>query len=154
MYARGGLIMLACATATMLAVNAAAVAKPHDGPLASSACLKSLAPLAQDEVPSSNRFAPAACPAQAIPAAFYYDRASGAARAARAIATGEVVSRFPEYARDVVEPGQHVTLAVTIGAVRVERTVEALQEARPGEWLFVRDDEGHIFSVRYGVAKP
>jgi hypothetical protein len=112
-------------------------------------CLISTAAIPQNSVPRSDEFSPAPCGKDEIQAAFRYDRSSGVSRLARDLAAGDVVERFPEYGADMVLPGQHLKLVVKIGNVRVERQVEALQRARPGERLFVEGGDGQILSVRF-----
>jgi len=51
-----------------------------------------------------------------------------------------------------VQSHDRVNLEVAIGAVRIERRVEALQPARPGQRLFVRDADGKTLSVLYAEA--
>jgi hypothetical protein len=112
-------------------------------------CLISVAAIPRNSVPRSDEFSPAPCGNNRVQGAFRYDRSSGASRLARDLAAGDVVERFPEYGADMVLPGQHLNLVVEIGNVRVERQVEALQSARPGERLFVKGDDGQILSVRF-----
>jgi hypothetical protein len=48
-----------------------------------------------------------------------------------------------------LKTGDAVNLSIGVGAVRIERRVEALQAARPGQRLFVRSEDGQTLSVRY-----
>lgn len=52
-------------------------------------------------------------------------------------------------AAEAVRPGQKLHVVTELGTVRVERDVEALQTARPGQRLFVRSADGQVFSIRY-----
>ena len=117
-------------------------------------CLQALVPLAADSVPQAAQFAPAACPSGAAASAFHHDAALGVTRLARAVVPGEIVAPYPEFGTDMVLPGQMLRLVVASGAARVERQVEALQSARPGQHLFVRAGDGQILSVRYEVSAP
>jgi hypothetical protein len=119
---------------------------------ASGHCLKALAAAAVDDAALSGDFSRVECPRPAPAAAFRYDRAQGASRVSRTIAKGEVVPMFPEFGGEEVRPGQQLFLVVLIGANRIERRVEALQAARPGERLFVRSESGQVFAARYEVA--
>ena len=74
----------------------------------------------------------------------------------RVVADGTVVRRTQSAsfetvwsAPPAVSPGDRVSLSTAAGAVRIERQVEALQAARPGQRLFVRDVDGRSFSVLY-----
>jgi hypothetical protein len=124
----------------------AAMAAPH--------CLQARAPLAVGAIPLSEQFAPADCPAAPGEGAFHYDRASGTTTLARAVAQGEIVPVYPEYGADMIHPGQMLHLVVVAGAARIERQVEALQPARPGQRLFVKSADGKILSVRYEETTP
>ncbi len=134
------LLVTAGLLAALAAPNAAA-AQPR--------CLKALAPLAAGAIASSGDFAPADCPAGRIAAAFRHDRAGSATHLARDVARAEIVPAFPEFGVGMARPGQKLRLVAVSGAVRVEREVEAMQSARPGQRLFVRDSDGRILSVRY-----
>ena len=117
-------------------------------------CLQALAPLAQGAIPRSEQFAIVACPPARADAAFHDDSASHATTLARAIAPGEIVAAYPEYGVDMIHPGQSLRLVVVAGAARIERQVEALQPARPGQRLFVKGADGEILSVRYEEGTP
>ena len=129
---------------TALAVNGAAAKS------SGAQCLKARAPVEANAIPRSDGFEPAACPASNMDMnAFWYDRALGVSRAARAIAVSEIVRAYPEFGGSAVLPGQTLRLVVTSGAIRVELAVEALQPARPGQRLFVKSANGEILSVVY-----
>lgn len=123
----------------------------HGAPaqLAPAHCLRAQSYQAADSIPVSLNFVPSECP-QARPApAFRYDPATRSSRLSRAIADNEVVSSFPEFGQELVQPGQAIAILIVLGKTRIERRVEALQTARPGQSLFVRGSNGQIFSVRY-----
>jgi len=117
-------------------------------------CLRVLSPLAEGDVPAAARFEPVPCSGTIIARAFRYDRSERATRVARTLTIGNVVKRYPEYGARAVAPGQILRLVVSEDVVRVERQVEALQEARPGQKLFVRSRDGEILSVRYEAGVP
>ncbi|WP_157215388.1 hypothetical protein [Flavisphingomonas formosensis] len=48
---------------------------------------------------------------------------------------------------------ERLTLVSNSGVVRVSRVVEALQDARPHQRLFVRTEDGSVVSARYGEAR-
>lgn len=118
---------------------------------ASGHCLKASEAIAADEIPISANFFRVDCPKPAPAAAFRYDRAQGTSRISHAIAEGEIVPMFPEFDTKRVLPGQALILVVLVGANRIERRVEALQAARPGQRLFVRSKDGQVFAARYEV---
>jgi hypothetical protein len=123
-------------------------------PLVPARCLTALVAMAEGSVPESSGFTPAPCPAARLSATFHRDNSSGVTRLSRAVAPGDIVPAYPEYGVDMIFPGQTLHLIVVSGATRVERQVEALQPARPGQRLFVRGSEGEIFSVRYRESIP
>jgi hypothetical protein len=137
----GALMILLASTVVELSGTGASSGAHH--------CLRTLAPISRDSVPESEEFAPADCAGEAPQHVFRYDRSQGATRAARDVASGEIVAPFPEFGEDFVLPGQPLNLVVAVGDVRVERKVVALQEARSGERLFVRSPDGQVLSVRY-----
>ena len=112
-------------------------------------CLRALSPLLADSVPRAADFAPAQCPHLRPEAAFRYDRMQGSSRLSRPIAQDEIVPFFPEFSLNLAQPGQKLRLVIRSGAVRIERQVEVLQTARPGQKLFVRSSDGQVLSVRY-----
>jgi hypothetical protein len=116
-------------------------------------CLKALTALPAGAIPVSGNFQRVDCPSpKGVAAAFRYDRVQGSSQLSRSIAEGEVVPVFPEFEMSLVHPGQALTMVVLVGANRIERRVEALQAARPGQRLFVRSADGQILSVRYEPA--
>jgi hypothetical protein len=135
------LTLLLAATFAGLSGAGASSAAPH--------CLRALASLSRGSIPRSGAFALADCGNTAPQRAFHYDRSLGATRLTRDLSAGDIVAPFPEFGEDMVLPGQPLELVVAIGDVRVARQVVALQEARPGERLFVRSADGEILSVRY-----
>lgn len=75
-----------------------------------------------------------------------FDRTDNVLRATREIDSGEPVGAFapPDMTYDRNEP---LMLSVGIGPVRIERQVTALQPFTSGETVFVRDQDGQIFSL-------
>jgi flagella basal body P-ring formation protein FlgA len=116
-------------------------------------CLKALAALPEGSIPVSEKFRRVDCPSSEAPAAaFRYDRVQGSSHLSRSILEGEVVPIFPEFEMRLVQPGQTLLMVISTGAARIERKVEALQTARPGQKLFVRSADGQILSARYEIA--
>ena len=122
-----------------------------DGPAQalSGDCLRALSALPAGSVPLSAEFAVTDCPRHPPAAAFRHDSMQGSSRLLRPITQNEIVPRFPEFGRKLVQPGQVLRLTVLSGAVRVESSVEAMQAAQPGQKLFVRTRTGQVFSARY-----
>jgi hypothetical protein len=52
-----------------------------------------------------------------------------------------------------VQPGDEIHLTVNAGPVRIDRQVRALQPARAGQRLFVRDADGNTFPALLGEGK-
>ncbi len=88
------------------------------------------------------------CPAERTPS-LRYDPRDGLVRAARTIAAGERLGVVAPLAAELVEQGDTLTLVSRSGPVIVEREVRAAQSARAGEAIFVRDNEGRIFSAPF-----
>lgn len=112
-------------------------------------CLRAQSYQAAGSIPVSINFMPSECPQKRPAPAFRYDPATRSSRLSRPVADNEVVSSFPEFGQKLVQPGQAIALLIVLGDTRIERRVEALQTARPGQSLFVRGSDGQIFSVRY-----
>jgi flagella basal body P-ring formation protein FlgA len=95
-----------------------------------------------------------ACPDGKLDNPYRYDAALGIARLARPVAQGEIVRAAPEFGASMIRPGDVLELVSAAGSVRIERDVEALQAARPGQRLFVRAHDGQVISVRYEDVAP
>lgn len=104
--------------------------------------------------PTSDDFETSACSPSKLTRAFRFDAATGSARAVRDLSAGEVVAALPASAIASVIPGQKLFLTTRVGPVEVDREVTALQPARSGGALFVRTQDGKIFSVAAPVAQP
>lgn len=96
----------------------------------------------------------ASCERAANPPDFAYDRQSGLTRARQAIRGGAALGRIAPLPQQAVEAGAALTLSATSGPVQVERRVRALQDARAGERLFVRGDEGPSFAIEFPEIAP
>jgi flagella basal body P-ring formation protein FlgA len=86
--------------------------------------------------------------------ALRYEPQLRATRALRAIAAGECVPSNIVATLPAIAPGQRVTAITGEGAVTVERTVEALEAAGPGQRLLVRAADAAPYSVRFEEVKP
>jgi len=91
----------------------------------------------------------AECPSRGPAAAFRHDGIQGSSRLSRPIAQNEIVPLYPEFGIKMVQPGDMLHMVILSGAARIERQVEAMQAARPGQKLFVRSSDGLVLSVRY-----
>lgn len=84
------------------------------------------------------------CRAGESATAIVYDRAAGAPRARHDLAAGQYLGSVAVAPAAGVDRGERLTLASTAGPVRIERTVVALQPARPGARIFVRTGDGEV----------
>lgn len=116
-------------------------------------CLRALVPLAAGEIADLRTFETTPCSGDAMAPAFRYDAAAQSVRVARSVAAGEVVQQYSNFDRSAVAPRARLHLVVLAGGVRIERDVDALQAARPGQRLFVRTNDGAVLSVTYGGAE-
>lgn len=121
-------------------------------PDAHTHCLRALAPFAVGDVADAAKFEPADCVGENASPTFRYDVSAHLARLARPVAAGEIVPAYPQYDARAVHAGGKLHLVILAGPVRVEREVEAIQPAKPGQRLFVRAGDGAILSVTYAGA--
>lgn len=117
-------------------------------------CLRALGPVEAGSIARSDAFARVACPDGKTENPYRYDAVLGLARLAHPLGEGDVVRSFPEFGLAMIRPGDTLELVSAAGAVRIERDVEALQAARPGQRLFVRARDGEVLSVRYEDVAP
>jgi len=111
--------------------------------------MRAMHAMAAGAVPTPKDFAPAACEAVKPAAVTRYDTTLRAARLSRALQPNEVIAAIPAAMMAGVSPGDTLSVQVRVGPVVVEREVEALQPAHPGQKLFVRAADGTVMSVRY-----
>lgn len=142
---------MAAAVVLVTAMLAASQAAP--APRAQD-CLRALVSVESGSIPRSDAFERIACPDAKADNPYRYDTAQGVARLAHPLAQGDVVRSFPEFGLEMIRPGDTLELVSAAGAVRIERDVEALQAARPGQRLFVRARDGAVLSVRYEDVAP
>lgn len=123
---------------------------------APAACVRLTRPLAQGQAPVAADLIATPCATSPEPASA--DRAwrygQGALRARRPLAQGETVSAPPAGLVAVVAPGQVLRISVRAGPVVVERHVTAVQSARAGQDVLVRDDSGEVFTVAASTVAP
>lgn len=144
--------LVSFAMAAALAGSAAGSPTAHSGP--ERACLRVLLPQSAGAIPDSGAFEPASCAAAHSEETFHYDSTDRVTRLSRTVAAGEIVNSFPEFQIGIVRPGDKLTLISRVGSVDIERKVQALQPARPGERLFVKSSDGTVLSARFEAAAP
>jgi hypothetical protein len=86
------------------------------------------------------------CEPDAHPAPLAYDRSHNVVRATTDIAPGDHLGRLV-MPRGVYDTGEPISVAISIGNVRIERATTAVQPALAGQDIFVRDSDGVVFSV-------
>jgi flagella basal body P-ring formation protein FlgA len=154
--ALGGYINVASVLGSILACAASAAEVP---PVTANAktpgeCLRVRVPIAANVFPDAASFESVACAATQVVPAFDHDATAQITRTARILLPGEIVPLYPEFGADIIRPGETLQLVARSGAVRIVRQVQALQSARSGERLFVKSNDGQIFSARYEAAAP
>jgi hypothetical protein len=138
-------------TALLLAAAlAGALTGAHEG----GACLRVTAPVEAGAVAVGGNFTPAACSEHQVSVAFRYDAVSRASHAVRALMPRDIVRVYAGYGSAAVEPGEKRQFVVHIGDVTIAREVEALQQARAGQRLFVRSEDGAVFAASYESLQP
>lgn len=90
----------------------------------------------------------AGCETELASARLSYDRKNGRILAGEALAAGTNLGRL-WFADTGAEAGEDLVLIARSGPVSVRRPVTALQSARPGHRLFVRDQNGSVYSIRF-----
>ncbi|WP_135212647.1 flagella basal body P-ring formation protein FlgA [Vitreimonas flagellata] len=121
---------------------------------APASCLRVLSPLDADTILASHMVAPAACDDVMAEAPIVRDAASGFARTREALQSGAIIPHTLVAPTARTRKGDRLTLVIGAGPVTITRPVEALQDASPGESLFVRDADGEIFSMPLGESAP
>jgi len=116
---------------------------------ASQTCMRATQARAAGAVPTTRDFVPVPCGDAKPAAAVRYDPTLRAVRLVHALQPGDVVAAIPASMMAGVGPGETLYVQVHVGPVVVQRQVEALQPAHPGQKLFVRSADGTVMSVRY-----
>ena len=117
------------------------------------ACLKVVGPAAADTVVGFREVADAPC-TESVVDGLWFDRTQGVMRARRDLKPGEILHAPPASALATVAPGDPMVLEVSVGPVKVQRRVEAVQAARPGQGLFARTADGAVISIPAPMATP
>lgn len=132
----------------------AVIAAPAHPSLASAGCARARHAISRGSIIGAEDLTAAEC-SDAHPASpFIYDDAVRAVRTARMLNEGDLVPALPRSILPQVVPGQPIRMAVQVGAVTLNRTVYALQPGHPGERLFVRASDGHVFAIHLPEVQP
>ena len=128
---------------------AAASAPPPGSVSGKGECMRVERALAADEFAGTQDLTIVFCDAEMAKPGFRYDPVSRLVRASRDLEPGELVSAVSAELLAGVRPGQRIILSTRIGAVTVNRQVEAVMAAPAGRPVFVRAEDGEIFSIPY-----
>lgn len=94
--------------------------------------------------------APVPCDPAASRAKLSYDRKAGAVFAGSELTAFTYLGSVSLPGAAPLKAGSKLVLRTVSGPVTIDRTVQALQPARPGSRLFVRTNDGEILSRRLG----
>lgn len=114
------------------------------------ACFETARAVAPGEALTAADFASVSCERGRGSARLGHE-AGGILRASEPLEAGRYVGRVALPRPPAVADGQGLTLIATVGPVRIERPVVALQPGRNGGRVFVRDEQGQILSVAVAV---
>ncbi|QNA82923.1 hypothetical protein G4G27_02025 [Sphingomonas sp. So64.6b] len=109
-------------------------------------CMMTTAAVAQGVALTADVVGPIAC-RNGGSAAALFDRQANVARATRDLAVGAYLGRIMVSGAPLIRKGASLNLVSTVGPVRIDRVVTALQDGR-GKRVFVRDQDGHVFAAR------
>jgi hypothetical protein len=129
------------------AIRIRAIGLPAAPPKAAGECKELAAPVARGALLAAADARSVPCDGNAPQHAVQYDRRHGVVRAAADLPAGAYLGRVALPAEAGIERGAALTLVSTVGPVRIEREVVAVQPARPGGKIFVRDEEGGTFAA-------
>jgi hypothetical protein len=110
-------------------------------------CLEAKTFLPAQSIASADAFIATSCAEPPPSNVFRYVVQTRSVRLRRDLKAGERVGIVPAGDLASVLPGQQLFLAASVGPVRIERAVEAVQPAAAGQSLFVRTDDGSVFSA-------
>jgi hypothetical protein len=128
----------------------------REGPvaMASAPCMTLRTAVARGAVATADALTPGRCDTALIARGFHYDAPTGAALAVRDLKPGEAVTPMAWGVIADAAPGERVYVTTSVGPVRVTRAVETLQPALAGRAVFVRADDGAIFSAPSPERRP
>jgi Chaperone for flagella basal body P-ring formation len=117
------------------------------------ACKALTRPLAHDEAVVASDVETVPCDRVPPEGMLRFDRRGGVLRAAAPLEAGAFLGRVALPAAAAVDAGDRLTLVATVGPVKVEREVVAMQPGRSGGRLFVRDEQGQVSSAPLAIAE-
>ena len=88
------------------------------------------------------------------PAPLRFDRALRGPVALAPIQAGDYLGALSSLPERAVRRGTALVLRAAAGPIVIERAVTALQNARSGERVFVRDAAGKVFAARLALTEP
>ena len=116
---------------------------------AAEPCMRATHALTAGAVPTTRDFVAVSCGETKPSTVVRYDRALRAATLTHALQPGDMVAAIPASLMAGNSPGERLNVQVHVGPVVVQREVEALQPANPGQRLFVRAADGTVMSALY-----
>ncbi|WP_425999076.1 hypothetical protein [Caulobacter sp. DWR1-3-2b1] len=118
-------------------------------------CLRVARPVAAGVLALDGDFEAAGCRgAEPARRAFRRDRSLGYVVAARDLTPGEILAAPPLRLLAAWRPGQSIRLRVRAGQVTLERSVQVVRPAARGEPVFVRGNDGAVFSASAAMVAP
>jgi len=141
------------ATSGAVAIRRLPDPSPRQSESGSPACARVIHAMSAGAVLAAGNTEVAPCRPARISAAFRYDASDGSVRARRAIGPDDLFSWVPPSMLSDVRPGDRLTLSVSVGPVRVDRVVQALQPGHAGAALFVQSQDGAVFAAPAPVAQ-
>ncbi|HEX9933319.1 MAG TPA: hypothetical protein VGB08_10805 [Allosphingosinicella sp.] len=125
------------------------IRRRHEASAPAGRCAALAAPVEAGGAIAGEDLVEVPCEAGAAAAAVRFDRSTGNVRAAGDLDAGAYLGRLVVADGAAVEAGAALTLVSTVGPVTVARPVVAMQTGRRGARLFVRDEDGQVFAVRF-----
>ena len=125
--------------------RAAREPKAGEGP--GRSCASLAAPLAAGETVAPSDLTQVPCEGAATRGLIRFDRSDGVARAVTSLPAGTRLGRISVPEVPAIGAGDKLTLVSTVGPVRIERSVVALQPGRTGGRLFVLAPDGEVISA-------
>ncbi|WP_034158880.1 hypothetical protein [Sphingomonas sp. ERG5] len=113
-------------------------------------CAISTASVARGAALTADIIAPAACREDGA-ASIVFDRRANVALAGSDLAAGAYLGRLATPRVKGIRKGEPLTLVSTVGPVRIDRVVTAMQDGN-GKRIFVRDQDGQVFAAPLRLA--
>jgi hypothetical protein len=118
-----------------------------EAPLERRPCFALAHPLKAGALVTGDDLLRVSCISDTKPAALRYDGTNGTTRAGAPLDAGSYVGPLVVPHHHYADRGDNLVLGVSIGPVRIERQVFAMQPAAAGSDIFVRDEDGNVFSA-------